>query len=255
MMYINTKTLAQAEVLSFLELIKYGRKQVNNLVDGFPWSFSWRGIPISHETNSKYVITCTTGSLHISHGDFLVYELATGQFSTFTQDSLNREYTPAEGRAKGSISEIMQELQEIDDKISAVLNELPSATCPAIKATPEIVGKFPEVPEGNKVTTPKTKKVVPAKCGCKGPDTICAYSDLTIGFAGLVNLCVMLCRKGIVDADEVMLVLGDDGYVSRFGDKTYSVKSIFNASVKGYVDTSIEFMIEASAKGHEAQHG
>lgn len=44
------------EAITFDELIQYGLTQTDNIYNNMPWSFEYRGIPISHETDDCYII-------------------------------------------------------------------------------------------------------------------------------------------------------------------------------------------------------
>lgn len=47
------------EAITFKELIDYGRENGANIVNGMPWSFEYKGRPVSHETDSCYLIGMT----------------------------------------------------------------------------------------------------------------------------------------------------------------------------------------------------
>lgn len=44
------------EATTFEELISYGLTQTDNVYNNMPWSFSFMGIPITHETDDCYII-------------------------------------------------------------------------------------------------------------------------------------------------------------------------------------------------------
>ena len=44
------------EALTFDELMAYGRTQTDNIYNNMPWSFEFKGVAISHETDDCYII-------------------------------------------------------------------------------------------------------------------------------------------------------------------------------------------------------
>ena len=44
------------EALTFDELMAYGRTQTDNIYNNMPWSFEFKGVAISHETDDCYIV-------------------------------------------------------------------------------------------------------------------------------------------------------------------------------------------------------
>lgn len=44
------------EALTFEELMEYGLTQTDNVYNNMPWSFTYMGVPITHETDDCYII-------------------------------------------------------------------------------------------------------------------------------------------------------------------------------------------------------
>lgn len=44
------------EALTFDELIQYGLTQTNNVYNNMPWSFEFKGVAITHETDDCYIV-------------------------------------------------------------------------------------------------------------------------------------------------------------------------------------------------------
>jgi hypothetical protein len=44
------------EVLTFEEFVEYGRKHSDNIVEGVPLSFMYKGCPVTHEDDKCYLI-------------------------------------------------------------------------------------------------------------------------------------------------------------------------------------------------------
>lgn len=58
--------------ITFEDLIQFGRDNGATIVKGMPWSFTFCGLPISHERDDLYLIAVPNGeSLKISPGQYL----------------------------------------------------------------------------------------------------------------------------------------------------------------------------------------
>ena len=44
------------EAITFDELIQYGLTQTQNIYNNMPWSFEYKGIPVTHETDDCYIV-------------------------------------------------------------------------------------------------------------------------------------------------------------------------------------------------------
>ena len=44
------------EAITFDDLIQYGLTQTDNIYNNMPWSFEYKGVPITHETDDCYII-------------------------------------------------------------------------------------------------------------------------------------------------------------------------------------------------------
>lgn len=61
------------EAITFDELVEYGlNKAETNIVKGMPWSFSYKGHPITHENDGCYLIPTLEGTLHFTPNDMLI---------------------------------------------------------------------------------------------------------------------------------------------------------------------------------------
>jgi hypothetical protein len=45
-----------ATSISFDEFVQYGRDNGTNIVNGMPWSFSYKGNPVTHENDQRYIV-------------------------------------------------------------------------------------------------------------------------------------------------------------------------------------------------------
>lgn len=56
------------EAITFDELMDYGRTQTDNVYNGMPWSFTYKGSPVTHETDECYKI----GTISFTKNDMLM---------------------------------------------------------------------------------------------------------------------------------------------------------------------------------------
>lgn len=67
------------EAITFDELVEYGKNNGANIVNGMPWSFHYRGCPITHENDSCYLVLTKKGSMRMTPETMLItVPLATG---------------------------------------------------------------------------------------------------------------------------------------------------------------------------------
>lgn len=60
------------EAITFDEFIKYGRENGGNIVNEMPWSFEYKGHPVSHENDRCYLISTLEGTLYFTPDDMLI---------------------------------------------------------------------------------------------------------------------------------------------------------------------------------------
>lgn len=62
------------QALNWEEFIQYGKENVDHLTEGMPWSFNYKGNPVTHENDERYYITSSVGggSYHMEPGKMLV---------------------------------------------------------------------------------------------------------------------------------------------------------------------------------------
>jgi hypothetical protein len=60
------------EAITFDELVEYGRSHGADIVNGMPWSFSFNGHPITHETDERYLIPTLEGTHNMTPKDMLI---------------------------------------------------------------------------------------------------------------------------------------------------------------------------------------
>lgn len=62
------------EAITFDELVEYGKSTMpeNHLVNGMPWSFDYKGHPITHENDECYLIPTSEGTMNMTPNDMLI---------------------------------------------------------------------------------------------------------------------------------------------------------------------------------------
>lgn len=60
------------EAITFDELVEYGKANGANIVNGMPWSFSYRGHPITHENDDCYLVPTLEGTMRFERGSLLM---------------------------------------------------------------------------------------------------------------------------------------------------------------------------------------
>lgn len=71
-MAIYRKKPVIIEAITFDELVEYGSTHGGNIVNGMPWSFDYKGQPVSHENDDCYLIPTLEGIMRFDRGDMLI---------------------------------------------------------------------------------------------------------------------------------------------------------------------------------------
>lgn len=66
------KKPVEIEAITFAELVQHGRDSGANIVNGMPWSFSYKGHPITHENDECYLIPTLEGTHNFTPIDMLI---------------------------------------------------------------------------------------------------------------------------------------------------------------------------------------
>jgi hypothetical protein len=70
------KKPVEIKAIEFDELVAYGIANSGNIVGGMPWSFSYKGHPITHETDNCYLIPTAEGTMKFNRGEWLITGVA-----------------------------------------------------------------------------------------------------------------------------------------------------------------------------------
>lgn len=60
------------EAITFDELVQFGLANGANVVNGMPWSFQYKGQPITHENDNCYLVPTLEGTMKFERGDMLI---------------------------------------------------------------------------------------------------------------------------------------------------------------------------------------
>lgn len=71
------KKPVEIEAITFEELVEYGRRCAQTqpgylLINDMPWSFNYKGHPITHENDDCYLIPTLEGTMKFNRGDMLI---------------------------------------------------------------------------------------------------------------------------------------------------------------------------------------
>ncbi len=91
MEFRNKPVVIQAA--TFAEFVQHGRDSGANIVGGMPWSFTYKGHPVSHENDECYLISFPGGSHKFTPTDMLIND-ARGQVFPCPISTFNTLYDP-----------------------------------------------------------------------------------------------------------------------------------------------------------------
>lgn len=60
------------EAITFEELVQYGRDNGANIVNDMPWSFNYKGYPVTHENDSVYLVLTPSGTIRLNDDEVLI---------------------------------------------------------------------------------------------------------------------------------------------------------------------------------------
>ena len=86
------------EAITFEELVAYGLFNGSAVHDGMPWSFDYKGQPITHENDDCYLIPTLEGTMKFKRGDMLITGVG-GEIYPCKPDIFEATYEPVEGQS------------------------------------------------------------------------------------------------------------------------------------------------------------
>lgn len=60
------------EAVTFGEFVEHGKENGANIVNGMPWSFEYKGHPVTHENDECYLIPTLEGTMQFTPQDMLI---------------------------------------------------------------------------------------------------------------------------------------------------------------------------------------
>jgi hypothetical protein len=60
------------EAITFDEFVELGRKMGSNCVNGMPWSYTYKGHPVTHENDQCYLVPTMEGTMKFTPDDMLI---------------------------------------------------------------------------------------------------------------------------------------------------------------------------------------
>lgn len=80
------------EAIDFEGLVSYGLNHPSaNIVNGMPWSFTYKGQAITHENDNCYLIPTLEGIMKFNRGDMLIIGVA-GEIYPCKREIFNATY-------------------------------------------------------------------------------------------------------------------------------------------------------------------
>ena len=82
------------EAITFAEFVEFGKTTNGaNIVNGQPWSFDYKGHPITQENDALYLIPTMEGIMKMTPGDMLITGVA-GEIYPYKKDIFDATYEP-----------------------------------------------------------------------------------------------------------------------------------------------------------------
>lgn len=95
------------EAITFDEFIEHGKNNGGHIVNGMPWSFSYKGHPITHENDECYIIPTLEGNMRFTPEDMLITGV-NGEIYPCKRDIFEKTYDAAEYRTNPVIENNFQ---------------------------------------------------------------------------------------------------------------------------------------------------
>lgn len=83
------------EAITFEELVQFGKDNGANIVNDMPWSFQYKGHPITHENDECYLIPTLEGIFNFTPNDVLITGVQ-GEIYPCKKDIFEETYEPVE---------------------------------------------------------------------------------------------------------------------------------------------------------------
>jgi hypothetical protein len=84
------------DAITFDEFVEYGKYHADNIVDGMPWSFEYKGYSVTHENNRQYLLLGESTVMPFNIFDMLVTD-ENGRTYPVPIDDFVRDYLEYRG--------------------------------------------------------------------------------------------------------------------------------------------------------------
>jgi hypothetical protein len=85
------KKPVEIEAITFEEFVEYGKNNGGNVVNGMPWSFEYKGHPVTHENDERYLIPTLEGVHNFTPHDMLITGVS-GEIYPCKKDIFEKTY-------------------------------------------------------------------------------------------------------------------------------------------------------------------
>jgi hypothetical protein len=83
------------EAITFEEFVEHGKQNGGNIVNGMPWSFEYKGQPVTHENDECYLLPTPTRTMRFTPQDMLITDV-NGEIYPYKIDLFEATYELAE---------------------------------------------------------------------------------------------------------------------------------------------------------------
>ncbi len=93
------------QAFTFDEVIAHGREHASNVTNGMPWSFTFRGHPITHGRDDCYILATLEGTNYLTPDDVLILGVR-GEIYPISKEVFEETYEPAATEEVETVSEV-----------------------------------------------------------------------------------------------------------------------------------------------------
>lgn len=129
--------------ITFAELVAHGKAQLkeSELVNGMPWAFHYAGQPITHHSDTCYLIPTLEGNMRMGPDDMLITGVA-GEIYPCKCEIFDATYEPAPLAQSSTLSphqqRVLDEKAELDERLSKLVGFFSTSIFHAIPESEQI---------------------------------------------------------------------------------------------------------------------
>lgn len=133
------KKPVEIEAITFDEFVEYGKQNTDNIVNGMPWSFEYKGYNITHANDKCYLIPTLEGTMNFSPDDVLITGIQ-GEIYPCKIEIFNETYEVVDKDVKDSYQQrVFDEASELAQKIDKLRDFLYSDKSETVKKEEQIL--------------------------------------------------------------------------------------------------------------------